>query len=211
METKIRLSAEESNLVGDALVLLTKNSVMSKMQSMLGELAAESLRVFNAESVLHETVTRSAPPKISRGENYRGLPYLVLDYPRIFGTEDVFAIRTMFWWGHYFSVTLHLKGKYKELYFEKLRSAAGELYQKEFYWSLGNEEWKHELELPYYEKVSGDGNDATWQHQSTAPFLKFGVRIPLLPLAEAYDTLQKHHLWLGAVLGINSQDGGKGL
>ena len=53
-------------------------------------------------------------PKISKGENYRGLPYVMLDYPRLFGREEVLAIRTFFWWGHGFSVTLHLKGGYRE-------------------------------------------------------------------------------------------------
>ena len=41
-------------------------------------------------------------PKISRGEQYLGLPYVMLDYPRIFSKENVFAIRTFFWWGNYF-------------------------------------------------------------------------------------------------------------
>ena len=32
-------------------------------------------------------------PKISKGENYKGLPYVMLDYPRCFGKTDIFAIR----------------------------------------------------------------------------------------------------------------------
>jgi hypothetical protein len=32
----------------------------------------------------------------------------------------VFAIRTMFWWGNFFSVTLHMKGNYREHFQEKL-------------------------------------------------------------------------------------------
>ena len=55
-------------------------------------------------------------PKISKGEKYKGLPWVMLDYPRIFGKEDIMAIGTRFWWGHYFSVTLHLKGGYLRTY-----------------------------------------------------------------------------------------------
>lgn len=40
--------------------------------------------------------------KISRGENYKGLPYRVLDFPRYSEGNKVFIYRTMFWWGHYF-------------------------------------------------------------------------------------------------------------
>lgn len=50
--------------------------------------------------------------KISKGESYLGLPYMVLDYPRLFDKEHVFAFRSMFWWGHFFSFTLHISGKY---------------------------------------------------------------------------------------------------
>ena len=49
--------------------------------------------------------------KIFRGENYRQLPYLVLDYPKHFSKESVLAFRTMLWWGNFFSCTLHLQGK----------------------------------------------------------------------------------------------------
>ena len=49
-------------------------------------------------------------PKIAKGENYLQLPYVLLDYPRCFDKENIFAIRTMFWWGNFFSITLHLSG-----------------------------------------------------------------------------------------------------
>ena len=78
----------------------------------LRELVQENVnRGFNLpEEVLIQS------PKISRGENYNGLPYVMLDYPRCFGKEDVFAMRTMFWWGNFFSITWHLKGKYSKEY-----------------------------------------------------------------------------------------------
>ena len=54
----------------------------------------------------------SPPPKVSKGEKHEGLPFVVLDYPRIFTKDDIFALRTMVWWGHHYSVSLILKGKY---------------------------------------------------------------------------------------------------
>ena len=62
----------------------------------------------------------NSSPKISKGENYKGLPWLVLDYPRYFNKEDIFAIRTLFWWGNFFSITLHISGKYKMRYEKKI-------------------------------------------------------------------------------------------
>ena len=58
---------------------------------------------------LPEAVIQSSP-KITRGENYQLLPYVILDYPRCFQKEQVFAIRTMFWWGKGISITLHVSG-----------------------------------------------------------------------------------------------------
>jgi hypothetical protein len=51
--------------------------------------------------------------KISRGENYQLLPYIILDYPSYFSRNNIFAVRTMFWWGNFFSITLHLSGDHK--------------------------------------------------------------------------------------------------
>jgi hypothetical protein len=84
-------------------------------------------------------------PKISKGDQYKGLPWVMLDYPRVFGKEDVFAIRTMFWWGHCFSVTLHLKGKYLRLYMPVILPAREELEAAGFTPGVAEEEWEHAI------------------------------------------------------------------
>ena len=35
--------------------------------------------------------------RVFKGEYYRDLPFVTLDFPRIFEKENVFAYRTMFW------------------------------------------------------------------------------------------------------------------
>ena len=42
--------------------------------------------------------------------------------PAVFSKENIFAIRTMFWWGNFFSISLHVSGKYfkTEIDFSKL-------------------------------------------------------------------------------------------
>jgi hypothetical protein len=83
-------------------------------------------------------------PKISKGENYKGLPWVMLDYPRVFGREDVCAIRTMFWWGHAFSVTLHLKGEYMRVFLPVIRARRAELSAAGFLVAISDDEWAHE-------------------------------------------------------------------
>ncbi|TDW99319.1 hypothetical protein EDB95_0328 [Dinghuibacter silviterrae] len=110
-------------------------------------------------------------PKLSRGENYRGLPYLILDYPAVFDRVDVFAVRTLFWWGHYFSLTLHLKGHYKDRYLPKvllgLASAGGTGWQV----AVSEDEWVHAVEPGAYAAWNGDVTERS--------FFKMAWVIPL--------------------------------
>lgn len=47
--------------------------------------------------------------KTTRGENYRGLPYAVLDFPQIKGNGFTLCCRTMFWWGRYCSLNVIIR------------------------------------------------------------------------------------------------------
>ena len=85
---KIQLSAEELSLVQNAGWLLTKNTIIEKVYALFGDIAHLSLSRFsgmrdnlnaNPAILLSEVLIPS--PKISRGENYGGLPWVMLDYP----------------------------------------------------------------------------------------------------------------------------------
>jgi hypothetical protein len=113
------------------------------------------MRLLREEGLLREGVRSSPPPKISRGENYLGLPYVILDYPRVFGRQDVLAIRTMFWWGHYFSMTLHIKGEYRSALLTAIRSYIPLLTEKGFHIGISDDEWRHELAGDNYISLGG--------------------------------------------------------
>lgn len=46
--------------------------------------------------------------KVTRGENYQDMPYVVLDTPQLKTNELAGKLRIMFWWGHYVSLQLFL-------------------------------------------------------------------------------------------------------
>jgi len=148
---KIQLSAEELSLVQNAGWLLTKNTIIEKVFALFGDIAHQSLSRFSgmARQLPGEEILTPSP-KISKGENYQGLPWVMLDYPRLFNRQHTFAIRTMFWWGHFFSVTLHLKGQYKQQYQQNLLSNLPLLVKHEFYLCVSGEEWRHEFEEDNY-------------------------------------------------------------
>jgi hypothetical protein len=157
---KVRLSAEEMRLVTDPAWILTKNSVMGKVVAMFAELS-EVYKPWWADGV--KQLRKRAPdwvfpetsPKISKGENYKGLPWVILDYPRFFGRDDIFAIRTMFWWGHAFSLTLHLKGKYKEWFLPDIERFSLEPDMADFKISVSDDEWQHEHVPENYQPLWG--------------------------------------------------------
>ena len=111
---QLSLSAGELELVCNKDWLLTKQIIIDKVYVLFGVLAQKMQQhVLTHNASLPADVTESSP-KIARGENYRGLPYVMLDYPRHFEKTATVSIRTFFWWGNFFSISLHMSGIVKE-------------------------------------------------------------------------------------------------
>lgn len=165
------LSLYEMQLVTDSRALLTKSIIIKKVYEFFGKLSEEYKNVLNnkmsgIENFIH--------PKISRGENYLGLPYVILDFPRQFGKTDVFAIRSFFWWGNFFSITLHLAGQYHRRYAFAVQNAISNQRLKE--WYIGTEnEWEHHFESNNYLSLSAQADCLV----AELPFIKLAKKIPL--------------------------------
>lgn len=76
----------------------------------------------------------------------------MLDYPRCFSKTDVFAIRSFFWWGNYFSITLHLSGKYLKMYSNVIFQSTKNK-NKDWYLSVNENEWEHHFENNNYKLI----------------------------------------------------------
>ena len=171
--TKIKLSATELDLVTNAAVLLTKNTIMNKVITGFGALAND-MQIAVMASHLPENVLASTP-KIARGENYLGLPWVMLDYPRVFVKQDVFAVRTFFWWGNYISVNLQLSGRYQQQFQAKLLD---QLSVDDNDWLLccnTQDAWQHHFEATNYKPFS----QFSKQELAKLPFIKLAKKIPL--------------------------------
>lgn len=192
--SKVQLSEEEIQLVTNSGWLLTKNAIIGKVYALFGEMASDlELKIGSKRDNLPAEVT-AIPPKISRGENYNGLPWAMLDYPRCFGKDDVFALRTFFWWGNFFSVTLHLKGIYLEQWLPVINSRLHDLVENDFHISSGNDEWRHDFLPDNYIALSGSHAGAF--QAMPLSFCKISSRFPLsewnsagMQLRKLYDVL----------------------
>jgi hypothetical protein len=176
-EAKIHLSALELELVNNTQWIFTKQIVIKKVQHLLGDLHDHYRKVVEEEKEFLPEIFRRAGGKITRGENYRGLPYLILDYPALFGKEDIFAVRTMFWWGNFFSISLHVSGKYFSCR-ENIWQLLDALKKKNFWVCVNENEWEHHFQPHNYcmihEMTEHQINDL-----NKKDFLKFGKKIEL--------------------------------
>lgn len=102
---------KELDYLQDTDFLLTKRRISQQLQRLLAKSQDHIKQGLKDWKVFLPPNCLQRAGKISRGENYRGLPYLVLDYPRLLAKDDIFSFRSMFWWGNFFSCTLHLQGK----------------------------------------------------------------------------------------------------
>jgi hypothetical protein len=188
-KAKIRLSVKEAELVANADWILTKNDILQKAKYMLEYLQSEQQQFFQAHPSILPAEVMAIPPKISKGENYKGLPYLVLDHPRYFGKNDHFAIRSMFWWGNFFSITLHVSGSYKKMYENKIETSFTILKEENFFIGVSNDQWEHHFEASNYLPLN-EMNDAAFKNYiSNKDFIKLAKRIPLGQWDNARDIL----------------------
>jgi hypothetical protein len=103
---------------------------------------------------------------------------VILDYPSIFSRTEVFALRTMFWWGNFFSVTLHLSGTHKTgldriILKNLVHSVEG------FFINSGNDEWQHHFEESNYLPVEGMGAEELAKKIVQSSFIKIALKYDL--------------------------------
>jgi hypothetical protein len=181
----VKLSANELELVTNTDFILTKNNIVAKVYELFGELSNYYRNEIKNYDLPVEIT--NIYPKISRGENYEGLPWVMLDYPRYFSGEDFFAIRTFFLWGNFCSITLQLKGKYKN----KLQDASFKL-QDDWFICINENEWQHHFREDNYQTFSSFSK----QQIAQLPFVKLAKKIPLHEWNNIENFLQKNFIEL---------------
>lgn len=151
--SKLTLSDEEQQLVNNSDWILTKHVIIDKVYHLFGNLAATMrTTIEEGNHQLPGEAVRSTA-KISKGENYLKLPYVMLDYPRCFDGGNIFAVRTMFWWGNFFSMTLHLSGGYKKMFAEHICNNRDVLAKNNFFLCVNTDEWQHHFGENNYRTV----------------------------------------------------------
>ncbi len=175
----VKLSKNELLLVCDEQFILTKNQIINKVCLLFGNLSDHfTTQVTNYTNIFQREVLNFSP-KIYKGEQYKGLPYVMLDYPRCFIKNDAFAIRCLFWWGNFFSITLHTAGKYAQMYGPPVLQVLQREHEK-WYICVNEDHWQHHFEKNNY--LLANSKTLTRLNNEMLhdkPFFKIAKKIPL--------------------------------
>ena len=162
---------EELSFLSNADLMVKKRIIQDKIFSLLDLTKDEIGEIVDKSwSDLFYTA------KISRGENYLSLPYLILDYPATFKKYNIMACRTMFLWGEFFSATIHLQGKFLEANREILSEILKEIDLTNVYISRGKTPWQYHYKPDNYLPVNTESLDRL----SSQDFIKVSKRIDLV-------------------------------
>ncbi len=164
----MEFNEREMDILQDTSFLLTKAVALQKVEALLVDTRSAIEGVTEASAFDFPPGAVLSGGKVSRGENYLGLPYRILDQPALLTAGDIFALRTMFWWGHFFSVTLHLQGASLERYREGLVERFDRLLTGQYYISVGESPWEYHYGRENYTRL-----DPTHRaHLQACEFLK---------------------------------------
>jgi hypothetical protein len=132
-----------------------------------------------------------------------------MDYPAFFTKENIFAIRTMFWWGNFFSISLHFSGKKFQLQ-NSLSVLFLFLKEKNFYICVNKDEWQHNFEPSNYMAISNLSEDK-FNEISKRNFIKISKNIELNKWSAVPEFLEKSFKEIIEVLKISFPTGEKDL
>jgi hypothetical protein len=105
-------SDAEQKIWHDTHVFPAKRQMLVKLQIHFSTLQVIMKENLQQQQVYLPENAVDMPSRISKGENLDGYPWLVLDYPRCIQGQDIFLFRTLAWFGHGFSCSLIMQGKY---------------------------------------------------------------------------------------------------
>lgn len=163
-------SKQELDILLDQSFLKLKSNVSKKIVRLLSriELSLKAEITKSSFPFPEEAFTKSG--KISKGDNYRELPYFVLDFPRLFTQSDAFAFRTMLRWGHEFSCTLHIGGESLALIGDKTINEI--LSSADLYFCISPTPWEYHFDSTNYVQANTLSKNEVKTHIESNQFIK---------------------------------------
>lgn len=197
---KIYLSEEERKLVLNKEWLYLKRDVIEKVFTFLGELhdAYQEIAGTHAEAISFLPLDKTG--KIARGENLEGLPYLMMDYPAVFNKKKIIAVRTLFWWGNFFSISLHLSGLSTPVI--NLNNWLAHFKERNFFISINEDQWNYDFNDDNFEAFKKENSWYT-NHINEHGVFRVATKCSLEDWETSFVELKRSFSYIMDFLAIN--------
>ncbi len=200
MQTKVILSNEEKTIIENTIFFSVKRKIFSKITQLMGEVGNDEILTKEWRKILINANEKTLEPKISKGENYLGLPYLLLDFPKKFEGENQFAIRNFFWWGNYFSTFLLLSGEDLKKFLPSILSKYSLLIEKEIFVSTNTNRWIHSINNENYTPIKNLSIIEFEKIINQTGYLKIATILPLKNIDSAHTYFIDSNLFFQKIL-----------
>jgi len=182
-----KFTTQELDLASDPTILLIKYRMMEKVWDFMEELQEEiRVSMLPFKNSLPEELNL-LHGKISKGENYKHLPYMMLDFPASFSKEDILAYRTMFYWGNFISSTFHLQGRFLRAYGHRLIDRFEQ--SDNVYFCINDSPWEYHYKSNNYRLINDISKEEIENHIQDTDFIKLSVKFPIEEMSERKDDL----------------------
>jgi hypothetical protein len=187
--SKLEFSPQQLSLLTDTHVWNERRRLAEQIGEWMGDMLLQLKQ--SHQGVFEKVVPMTAlNGKITKGDNYNGFPYLLLDYPNYFAKDEIVSVRNLIWFGNDFHCTFHLRGKLIHNVMHQLSRITSD----EVFICTAPEEWIHHIEAQHWTTVNKLSSSLREQIE-TQGWLKLGVKLEIdkpetwtNALVEAYAT-----------------------
>jgi hypothetical protein len=168
----ITFTPEEKAVVRNIEFFRLKASVTRKVLALLTDLHRQLKNEVENVSFIAPIEVNLKSSQFVKGEHYRGLPYIYLDFPKYFTKVDKFTFRWMLWWGHYFIFALISEGLHADVHRENLIRTYDNLIDKDFYIATHKNLWEWVRDVEHAISLNQENKSQVIQMLKEKRFLK---------------------------------------
>jgi hypothetical protein len=151
---------------------------METVYTLFGNVGTSLFDLFKPLQTIHPEAF-ALLPKISKGENYLGYPWVMMDYPRHFHQQKGhLALRVFFWWGHQFVILFQVSGQYAGLHPKLMGNPKFRSFVQTFETYMGNPKDPWDNTLPQQGMFRVNDNEYTIK-QEIKDYFKIMIPISL--------------------------------
>ncbi len=191
-----KLTKEELELISGTYYPILKKGAMEKVQGQLVALG-ETLIHFSLANIKLEKGF-----KVSKGENYKDLPYMVLDYPKIGGEGFEILCRVVFWWGKYIGVQFFLNQT--KIHAAKLLETLSTM--DEMYVLINENIWSNDIEEDCY-LLNSALTENNLETIRLLPYLKIIRVLPIKKPGNLFEEVTGFYQQIFSLLESSTQKG----